>query len=416
MSDLSIQPTGPHVMLTEANINEWKDAIVNKALMLNTYEILMGTETLTSVGTEEAAISNFKAHQSRLAGNIGSTLNESHRALLRNANPRIAPIDAHGTWKFIVNYLESKTTNSRLFATQEMIALHKGDADHENETYSAYSARCVWQGNIFKGLLPAGATWTGEKAALAKIVFDEGFTARDLVDELTVSMIIVGLGFEARDRQLQSTLTHIGVGSLARILEELRNANTLIRASAMAKATSSTADALAAKKKPVTTSKGLFECAIHGKNPTHDSKDCKVIKSAVENAKKTKPKKEKKAKKADDNDDTDDEAETASMAQMAKLASPPHHRQIGDCADKTWTADSGATAHMTPHREWIRNMEPCKVPVRLANNDVVWATGRGSIIFSPQIDGKATQSIEFDRVLYVPDLESNLFSVLSAVR
>lgn len=229
-------------------------------------------------------------------------------------------------------------------------------------------------------------------------------------------MIIVGLGFEARDRQLQSTLTHIGVGSLARILEELRNADTLIRASAMAEATSSTADALAAKKKPVTTSKGLFECAIHGKNPTHDSKDCKVIKSAVENAKKTKPKKEKKAKKADDNDDTDDEAETASMAQMAKLASPPHHRQIGDCADKTWTADSGATVHMTPHREWIRNMEPCKVPVRLANNDVVWATGRGSTIFSPQIDGKATQSVEFDRVLYVPDLESNLFSVLSAVR
>lgn len=36
-------------------------------------------------------------------------------------------------------------------------------------------------------------------------------------------------------------------------------------------------------------------------------------------------------------------------------------------------------------------------------------------MFSPIIDGKPAQSIEFDRVLYVPDLENNLFSMLSAV-
>ena len=71
---------------------------------------------------------------------------------------------------------------------------------------------------------------------------------------------------------------------------------------------------------------------------------------------------------------------------------------------------------MTPHREWIRDMEPCKVPVRLANNDVVWATGRGNVVFNPIIGGRPAQSVEFSRVLYVPDLESNLFSVLSAVR
>ena len=402
-------------MLAEANTNEWKDAIINKALMLNAYGILMGTETLDK--TDEAAAANFTARQSRLAGNIGSTLNEAIRALLRNANPKIDPIDAHSTWKFIVNHLESKSTNSRLFAAQEMIALRKGDTGHENETYSAYGACCIRQGNTFKNLLPAGATCTGDNALLAKITFDEGFTARDLVDELTVSMIIVGLGFEEKDRRLQSTLTHIGVGSLTRILEELRNTDTLIRASALAEATSSSVNALAARKKPATTSKSLFECIVHGKNATHDTKECKVVKSALENAKNTKPKKEKKAKKADDgDDDTDEEAETPSMVQAAKLASPPRHRRVGACTDTTCTADLGATTHMTPHKEWIRDMEPCRVPVRLANDDVVWATGRGNIIFSPLIDGKATQFVEFNRVLYVPDLESNLFSVLAAVR
>ena len=407
MSDPSVHPTGLHIMLAEANASKWKDAIINKALMLNAYNILMGTETLPSADTDETAVANFKARQSRLAGNIGSTLNEVHRALLRNATPKIAPTDAHGIWVFIVNHLESKTTNSRLFAAQEMIALRKGDADHENEMYSAYGARCVWQGNIFKGLLPAGATCTR-----GKVMFNEGFTARDLVDELTISMIIIGLGFKQKDRQLQSTLTHIGVGSLTKILEELRNADILAKSSALAEATSSSADALTAKRKPPTASKHLFECAIHGKNGMHDLKDCKVIKSALENAKRNKP---KRAKKAEEDGDSDAEADTESIAQAAKLASPPCHQRIGECTDTLWNADLGATAHMTPHRKWIRDMEPCRVPVRLANDDIIWATGRGNVIFSPSIDGKPTQSVEFNRVLYVPDLESNLFSILSAV-
>ena len=226
-------------------------------------------------------------------------------------------------------------------------------------------------------------------------------------------MIIIGLGFEQKDWQLQSTLTHIGVGSLAKILKELRNADILAKSSALAEATSSSADALSAKRKPATASKHFFECAIHGKNGTHDSKECKVIKSAVENAKKSKL---KKAKKAEEDDDSDMEADTESIAQAAKLASPPHRRRIGECTDTMWNADSGTTTHMTPHRKWIRDMEPCRVPVRLANDDIVWATGRGKVIFSPLINGKPTQSVEFNRVLYVPDLESNLFSVLSAVR
>lgn len=70
---------------------------------------------------------------------------------------------------------------------------------------------------------------------------------------------------------------------------------------------------------------------------------------------------------------------------------------------------------MMPHHEWMHDMEPCKIPVQLANNDVVWVTGKGNVVFSPLVNGKPTESVEFTRVLYVPELESNLFSVLSAV-
>ncbi|KAF8580764.1 hypothetical protein K439DRAFT_1266542, partial [Ramaria rubella] len=50
-----------------------------------------------------------------------------------------------------------------------------------------------------------------------------------------------------------------------------------------------------------------------------------------------------------------------------------------------WNPDSGATSHMTPHQEWIRNMKTCKIAVHLANDDIVWAVGRGDVAFTPVI-------------------------------
>lgn len=193
--------------------------------------------------------------------------------------------------------------------------------------------------------------------------FSKGFGTKDLVDELTISMIVIGLGFNEKDRQLQSTLTHIGIGSLARILEALRNADTLAKSSALAEATSSSVDALAAKGKATAASRSQFTCVVHGKNVTHDSKDCKVVKSALEGTKKGNAKKEKKANKVEDKSDTDTDSESKNSAHAAKLASPPRCRRIGNCADILWNADLGATVHMTLHREWIHGMEPCKVPI-----------------------------------------------------
>ena len=136
-------------MLTEQNASEWKDAVVDKALVINAYHILIGMEMISSAGEDATARANFRGRQSQLTGNISSTLNVAHRALIKNANPKIAPHDAYAIWTFIVNHLKSKTTNSHLFVTQEMITLHKGSVGHEEETYSAYGACCINQGNIF---------------------------------------------------------------------------------------------------------------------------------------------------------------------------------------------------------------------------------------------------------------------------
>ena len=42
-----------------------------------------------------------------------------------------------------------------------------------------------------------------------------------------------------------------------------------------------------------------------------------------------------------------------------------------------WITDTGATSHMTPHKTWIRNYTPYKVPIRLADNCVIYSEGGG---------------------------------------
>ena len=67
---------------------------------------------------------------------------------------------------------------------------------------------------------------------------------------------------------------------------------------------------------------------------------------------------------------------------------------------------------MTPHAHWIRNYRPFQTPICLANNLIVYSAGIGSVVFVPVIGGKERRAVEFTRVLHVPDLRTNLLSIL----
>src|SRR3981189_2469468 len=70
-----------------------------------------------------------------------------------------------------------------------------------------------------------------------------------------------------------------------------------------------------------------------------------------------------------------------------------------------WCANTGATLHMTPHRHWLQDYTPHRVPVRLANNSVVYSAGIGSVLFVPEMEGRKIRSVQFTNVLHVPDLQ-----------
>ena len=88
--------------------------------------------------------------------------------------------------------------------------------------------------------------------------------------------------------------------------------------------------------------------------------------------------------------------------------------QLDACVD--WNADTGATSHMTPHRYWLHNYVPKRIPIKLADNKTVYSAGEGTVVFNPIVNGKAVRPLEFSRVLHVPDLRNNLFSVLFLTR
>lgn len=86
-------------------------------------------------------------------------------------------------------------------------------------------------------------------------------------------------------------------------------------------------------------------------------------------------------------------------------------------ADTHWNADMGATAHMTPHLNWITSdYKLWRLPIHLANSTVVYSTGKGSVLFQPTgvlTNGKPHQSIIITNVLLIPLLSNNLLSVLT---
>src|SRR5882757_10045054 len=85
-------------------------------------------------------------------------------------------------------------------------------------------------------------------------------------------------------------------------------------------------------------------------------------------------------------------------------------------ADFHWLADTGATSHMTSHCHLFNQYAPCRIPIRLADNSVIYAVGRGTVVFEPVLGGKVARSVEFSEVLHVPDLWSNLLSCLFLTR
>jgi hypothetical protein len=99
--------------------------------------------------------------------------------------------------------------------------------------------------------------------------------------------------------------------------------------------------------------------------------------------------------------------ELAASASVRLAGSPDTH------ADARWIADTGATSHMSPRRSWFTKLEPLAIPIRVANDHIVYSEGVGSVVLGPA--DKLLRPVLLSCVLYVPALQNNLLSVLHLV-
>ena len=378
-------------MLSVLTVAKWKDELITEALDLHAYGILNGTEEAPSSGSDAKLIHSFNQRQSRLASYIRKTLDEVQRQTILAG---IDVLDVCTTYKTLLEQYEPKTSASRVSVIQELVSFHKKD----DETYSEYGSRSIAIANRLLSLLPSGPVYSKEVTQLYETTkgtgeaaqkftytgvktpskYTEGYGARDLCLQLALSMIPIGLGNAEEDKLLRHTLNHLDEtqSDSKATLEHLQRADTMTRNLAVQEDAS--AAALAASTKML-----KFKCTKHGPNPTHDTKDCKVL--AYNRALKEKAAAKDSAKSADSSSpDNLSSTQQAMMASVSHIRSPAvrhshrtHHPK--PTADDPWNPDSGATKHMTGNAKWLRHAVNVRVAVELANKEVVWATKMGQV-------------------------------------
>ena len=76
-----------------------------------------------------------------------------------------------------------------------------------------------------------------------------------------------------------------------------------------------------------------------------------------------------------------------------------------------WVADSGATKHMTDHKEWVTELKPTNSGVKTGGGHILPAAGVGKVSITVVDEKGITSDITLNDVLLVPGIKVNLLSI-----
>ena len=62
---------------------------------------------------------------------------------------------------------------------------------------------------------------------------------------------------------------------------------------------------------------------------------------------------------------------------------------------------------MTPNRNWFKSYAPSSVPIRVANGQVIFSAGVGTVEFTPVKDGRNLHPVVFSNVLHVSAFQAS---------
>jgi len=94
-----------------------------------------------------------------------------------------------------------------------------------------------------------------------------------------------------------------------------------------------------------------------------------------------------KKKKTQEAKQVEETAETAEFAGNASAFIPDNTSPTSALiveASSDWTADTGASSHMTPHCHWFSSYCPFQIHVHHANGQTIVSAGVGAVWFRPK--------------------------------
>jgi hypothetical protein len=112
-------------------------------------------------------------------------------------------------------------------------------------------------------------------------------------------------------------------------------------------------------------------CDMHAR-PSKQVQDSKLRKAGRSKGK----------KKSDQANQAEEKAGNVEFAGKASAFIPDYSSPTSALfveASSDSTADTGASSHMTPHHHWFSSYQPYRVPVRLANGQMIYSAGVGTI-------------------------------------
>ena len=261
-------------------------------------------------------------------------------------------------------------------------------------------------GELFRGTLMDESPMEPQLNAMRQKALVLASLGQALDDSLIAIAMVISLptSYSTLRTILMSTSDKITIeGTISQILVEEKSRRT-----------PETQSALVAKapEKPKHTSKSEKRKpgnCNYCKKPGHWEKECRKKKAekpkaeAKDDEKSDKPKTELSAKIAAVVSEEDESALRLFVAREQKL----------NMSSVEWIVDSGASASMSCHRNWLKTFRVLN-PVQhvvIGDGRAIEATGIGSVELEVEVGGGKVHRIILQEVYYVPDLEGNLLSV-----
>lgn len=399
-------------ILAKDNYLSWKRLINGYFLTINAADLVQGTETRPASGNNlDAAREDWDKRNRQAAGAIQLTIDETNAIHTSGIES-----DAPAQWKKLEELHNNKTAGTRFNAMDTLFNIRMDSG----EELRSLITRVIAAMQRVKALRP-GVTST----QVTIYPNPSAYTLETLDNELIIMTLIRALPQDYQHVRsallIQSTLTLDTVRDAFLAEDNQRQHATQEAVPALKAFTrhtppanhSSTSAPKTRESFPTTPGATCTYCGI----ANHTAEQCRKRIKNQRHAEKHYTRANAAFTSLNSENLTQSNVNQPNVNEPNAFAANASTLPLPLSAHSNLNADTGASRCMMGDKKFFSSMLPRVHTIKLANGDYIQSKGEGEVIFQPWLNGRfSTVPITFPNVLFAPDLQSNLISVLSLAR